>query len=486
MKFEIQPVQQSETPATATPNTATDLERKEAAKAITSSIFKRETVRSPSVTDPQETPPAAPPATPPAATPPPATPPATPAANAPRITMSDEVATYVRTARDGTMPAPAPAAPAFKMIDEDEEDYQVLLFLAKKDPAKYGAMPAQFVEFVKKNYEFQDKWMAENPGKEFDYETDEYKQWLESNQPPLDKDAIDRHRIDMIVERRVSERYEAEVKPDLDRINGEKAWRENYNVVATNVDSRIFKFVEAVSPELAKFLRNGDKIDLTEENGKKVDAADPIAHKVMTRISEQELMPLLVECEKMAIPAMKFRLNMANPLHARIRQCWDDAEKDLLRASVEEQTRNGATFMTTAQRRQAETAIRNGSGTQAQKEAKLAELEAGTWTLSIDDIEDLFVQELSAKAKAQIAEIEEPAKRKYGRPASPQPEVPPREPAPDTQRPPAAEQPPAPQPQSNGRPPSMPSGSDSVPVERPAEGGPQSLGQQVSRVMWAK
>lgn len=481
MKIDLTPGR-TQAAAQPDPNAAdrpTPEDRKSRAKSVVSSLFNQPA----SAATPAEQPPATPAATPAAAAAPAAAPARPPA---PAITLSDDLTNVVRLARGGSPAEPEPlAAPDFDLIAEDREDLAVHQYLARKDPKKHGKAPEQFLAFLKKNYAFQDDWMSKNPGQDFNAESPEYVEWLGQNPPPLDRDTIDKARTDMIIDQRVDERLAA-ITPELQKNKDEKIMRDQTPIISQNVNRQVYAMIDAVDPEFSKLCKDAaGNIDLGEASAARVDEADPIAHAVMMRISQTELSPLIIELEKLATPGLNYKLDPdKSAVHRTIKRYWDQAERDLAAAPEEQQLRDGRRYLTIKQKAAATQSIMRGAGTSEEKEAKLNELEQGTWVLTIDDLEEIITDDLAERAKREIAALDAPARKKYARQATTaengQPPARRENPQPRPESTPA----PAPQPQGNRPPPSMSSGSDAVPVGRPDAGGEQSLGKQVRSVMF--
>lgn len=377
-------------------------------------------------------------------------------------------------------PAPAPAhksepTPGFEMLEEDADDHKVLVYLAANNP-RFKGKDAEYLAYLKKSYDYQDKWLAENPGKPFEPESEEHQEWYAANPQPVTKKDMDDGRIEMKAAEAAERMYEQRIAPEKKAREEEQAWNAGLPVLRRNVDNRIVALVDAADPELAKLLKDANGVaNLTDATAALVAEADPIAHEILDEIAKSDLVPMIVELEKTAIPGLGFALNPArNAIHAQIDRYRATAEADLKALPSAEQLRNGRQWVTISKINQMRQAINDGPGSEAEKQQKHADLNSSHWSLTVDDLEELIADDLAAVAKQKIDRRNASAKKKYA-PTQPAPQP---EPQPQPQPQPT----PAPSALTRSRPPSLSSGADVVTPAKTGSGVAKSFGEQAAEV----
>lgn len=401
------------------------------------------------------------------------------------IETAKEVSKIVRLPH--TQPEPVrPAEPVFEMHPQDAEDFKVIQYLESTGDPKFRGMAEKFVDYVKKHYAYQDEWMAKNAGKQFDPDADEHSAWYEANEVSVNPDDLDRGRIDL----RVEARYNQTVKPQLDAMRAKDAFEQNLPSIAHNVTANILKFTEEVNPELAKLLKSADgKPDMSEDNVKKLSDIDPIAGEIMDETVRQELEPLLLELEKTTIPGMNYRLNPAKyHSHAVIDQYRQKAEQEIIKGPADGQVVDGRKFVPLQEMQDLQSAAMKG-GTDADKEARLAEIDSKYWTLTVDHVESAIVKSFAEKAKTRIEKADKLAKSKYARgQVDPDPSLEPSRTAAPAAAPiqPAAS--PAAAPGSTSfkpKPPSMAPQPEVVTTGQPGGGTQKKFGQEITERLFS-
>ena len=399
--------------------TPTAEEIKEQSKLAMASLFGDRPLNKPEpVSEVAEPPPVepAPPAPPaPVATPPPAPPEKTEAQKQEELIRQAAEATG-REVAERMKPAPAapePLSPPVSVVEmgkEDKADYEVLMKLAESDPA-YAEKAAEFAEFTRKNYEYQDAWLAAHPGVDFDANAEEHTAWYEANQkitPDELKEARDELRITQIAERRMA--------PTLEKLNkreAEEAIQASVPVVAGVLTNNVAKLVELVDSSLVAHLKD-DKgvLSIGEEARNRVIAADPIAAREIEN-AVAAIRPMIIELEKTAIPALNHRLDPArNQIHAQIDHFRKQAEADIMAKPVSERFVDGKPFMT-MEAYQAELSRIAKATPVKERDAAISRYADSVSLVTIDDIEAKIVSHHAEEAKKIIADIEAAARRKY-------------------------------------------------------------------------
>jgi hypothetical protein len=338
-----------------------------------------------------------------------------------------EVAKVLQPAQPAAPAAPPPAAVP-DMNDDDKRDLEVIKYLELTNP-RYKGMSQAYTDYVQKHYAYVNDWMEKNPDKEFNPEDDEHAAWYAANQPNIDPAEIEQGRIDMAAEAKVQERLKP-IEEERRKERQEKALEKAGSTIVQQIDRKILRFVESVSPELAAHVKDakGNPI-LTAENVEKIDAANPIAKEVMDDVVKNQLEPLLFELEKTTVPELGYRLSPKNnPAHNLIFEFLSKKERDMQSAPPGAKVdAKGRQWMSVSEYTGQLNAIHSDSRlSQSQKEAHIESLDRTVWVITADMLEDLMVDFYGKKAKAEVERREAVARRRFGvaGPAAPKPGAP--------------------------------------------------------------
>lgn len=316
-------------------------------------------------------------------------------------------------------PAAEPTAPQpdFEMSPEDAEDYKILLYLESTGDPKYAGLAKIYLDYVKAHYAYQDEWLKNNPGKEYNADDEEHSQWYAQNVPDIDQTILDKGKIDM----QVDERVEKIVAPKLQQIDVDKAWQNHIPEIAGNVDKNVGLLLKRSAPELAKIaMDEKGNIVFTPENIAKIDAADPIAKEIIDDITKREVEPRLLELEMSSFSDLNYKLDPAkNPIHADLRRFLRAAEREVLSAPAEHQLKDGRRFVTRDQYDSEQDKINKAKISPEQKEEQRADYNSKFWTFTVEELEDLLVDWWANEARKRIEKADSIAKRKYGTAAQP-------------------------------------------------------------------
>jgi hypothetical protein len=367
------------------------------------------------------------------------------------------------------------------MSEEDTEAYRVIMFLEEQDP-KYAGKGDAFLAYVKAHYAYQDQWERENPGKTFDPDDEEHEKWYAEHPQPITTEQLERGQIDM----RVEQRWKEKVKPDLDRIRADKALRGAFPAIAQNIGKQTVDLVKVTDPELAKLLVNPDgSINLTEESIAAAHKQDPIAAAVLDE-TIKHIEPILMALEQSVVMDEEgnypFKINpsSSNLVHRTIDAFRRQAEENMRNAPPEiRRSPNGKQWISMEEMAAKQRAIENRRLTPQQKKAAQSELGSLYWTLTIDDINRLVIDDYGKRAKQLIQQTDNLAKKKYKPDAAPARSA---QPAPKPEPAPAPTPPTVPP--GKPRPPSTSTSSDVVSSRNPASGAIKTDAQRATDEMF--
>lgn len=391
-----------------------------------------------------------------------------------------ETAREVARAIRPNEPAAAPTTEEPKQPDltaDDAEDLKALQYLERTDPKRYAGASKKFLEYVQARYAYETKWAQENPDKQFNPDEEEHLTWATENQPDIDVRELDNARLDMKVE----ERVEARLKPAQEREAAEKAFQRELPSIAQTVNRSIIKLVSAVDGNLGKIISDEKGAPkLTEESIALLDKTDPIASEVMNEIVAHQLEPLILELEKTQIPELHYRLEpQNNPVHEQITRFVTQKEQEMSEAPAAAKELNGKQWVSLAEFAQRANAIQRARGSEADKRAAMERLNNEVWTLSVEDIQELLIDNCAKQARKIIEKRDGAAKKKYssgspnGTPISGTPPAKPQE------------TPPGPTPAGfKPKPPSLSGGAEVVTTRVPGTAPQKSFGETAADVMF--
>ena len=382
--------------------------------------------------------------------------------------VAKEVTRAISEQKPTTPPAEPPAEP--EMTPEDQRDLAIIQRMEADNPKLQGKAE-EFRKFALSRYEYEAKWLRDNPGRTFNPDDAEHEEFYKG-QPDIDTDAYEQARIDLMVDRKVEDR--------LRPIEEDKILEKAMPVIAQQIQKNVHAMVADVSPELAALLKNGDQIDLSDAAVAKVAEADPIAARVLDRMIKTEVLPMVAALERSLLPGSANRLNpRENPLHAKIASHVLEFESEMKAKPVAEQVRNGKQFITREEYAAREREINRGPGTPQNKAKALNDLNSAYWRPDVDDIETVMVRDAAKRAKEQIKDLDDLAAKKYKGGAPRQAATPAAEP----------HQPEDPRPAGfvgRQKPPGVPSSSDTVDTTRGGPAGQKSFGDVAVETHWRK
>lgn len=173
---------------------------------------------------------------------------------------------------------------------------QLDVFKELESREEYKGITKQVVDFKKKGGvedQYIRQWKKANPGKPYDPEDDDHTEFYEENDPTTKFESLAddlEAAKEALIERRVEQRVESRLKPKIDEQRDEIRRKELEPQIAQTRDSAIFSAVEAISPDLAKTLR--------EKGGEAVGEEDPLAFQVVEDVAPKYL-PVIEEAARL-------------------------------------------------------------------------------------------------------------------------------------------------------------------------------------------
>lgn len=277
---------------------------------------------------------------------------------------------------------PAPAVPtvdSLDMIPSDREDYEAIMFLERSD-RRHAGLGNKFLTYLRDLYSYEEEWLSKNPEKEFNPDDEEHDAWYNDHPAPIDRETIERAKVDRAVE----DRYQSRVEPELKAMKADRAWTRASPEIFLMANRQVLAIIKEACPEIAVVLSDskGEPV-LTEANATKADGINPIANDILNRYAARAW-PMIVELEKTVLQDVELKLNPNDKVHAAIIN-MQEAEEQRILADPAERSKDGKRFVT----------IRDYH---RMSEAQQAQCRI----LTVDDVEALIVKNFAAQAKKDI------------------------------------------------------------------------------------
>lgn len=313
--------------------------------------------------------------------------------------VATETATRVMEA--GKPKELTPAENDTGLTPEDQKDYQAFQTLEQIEPTQKG-IAEKFLTFAKARYDYEAKWLTENPGQEFNPDAPEHEEFYAKNQPQVDESKIEEARDEM----KFQERYNRTVKPQLDEIKQEKAWQKAAPIIGERVDTHVARLVSQFDQKLGELVHLDGKPNLTKESVDKIAETDPLARKLLDGASSQFLEPMILELEKTTIPELNYALDGRNPAQKLILQNLIDAEKEFLAMPEEDQIDpQGRKFLTHEQMARKKEQVHKSKASADEKTKQLGQISSDFWAINVDQLEDLITNKIALETRKAYDEI---------------------------------------------------------------------------------
>lgn len=365
-----------------------------------------------------------------------------------------------------------------ELTPEDARDAEIIAKMEELDPALKGKSEA-FKRFAHQRYDYETAWRNKHPGAEFNPDDPEHEDFYK-RQPEIDPDAFETAKIEVLVDRRVSQKIkpiEERDEQDRKQAKTDRAINAHVPKIVENVNALIVESVTAVNPEVAKLLGGMNALNLTKEEQEKLEDQDPITARVMGPLVRDEMIPMLIELEKSAAPGSEYELDPRNNhVHANIAKFVAKFETE---ASSKKERRDGKSFLTISQMNARREQIVKQNVSPEIKQHRLSELSDTYWTASVGDIQKTIVEDVSKRAKAAVNELEGMFKKKY----KPEPKATAAKPA---AAPASSETQSAPVANGKPRPPSVASQATVVDTSRNGKVGEKSFGETAVEVHFGR
>lgn len=168
-------------------------------------------------------------------------------------------------------PAPEPAKP-LELPEEFEQDRPIYERMELENPKKYGGLVKKLSEYAQKETEHIEQWMAENPGAEYDPDSEEHDEFYNRHQPRIDPADVEAIK-DSIKEDRIRGKVLQEISPELNELRRNKAIQAAAPKFQEAAQAVVANVLEGINPEYAKHATDKDKLN-------EIGEADPIAADV--------------------------------------------------------------------------------------------------------------------------------------------------------------------------------------------------------------
>lgn len=201
----------------------------------------------------------------------------------------------------------------------------------------YKDVSSKYVDFKRKESEYEKKWQEAHPDEDFDPDAEEHAKFYERNEPEIDEDDLEVAKEAMI-EERVTKKAQEKAAKELEPIKAQK----QHEAVMAELKPKLEKtFMDVardtaaqINPEFAKLT------DLT-----KVAEADPLAAEILGGVANHWLPVIQVAAQ--AYNGAEF--NPESPEGQRLGAVVTEIETGLLSLPQDERIRDGKNFATLAE-----------------------------------------------------------------------------------------------------------------------------------------
>lgn len=275
-------------------------------------------------------------------------------------------------------PADAVLKPEDALKPEDRHEYEVAKSMAETNP-KFKDAPRLILDHVKKSESYADRWLVQNPGRQFDPDDEEHNDFYDGLQKPWSDHEFRTAEIEMAAERVAAKRTSAQEN----RLR--ELEKDNARVELGGIVQRTF---EAAAGHMATELKVVDRLKAAGDFDKFRDE-DPITADAMAS-ALGPIQPLIEAIVQIDDPKGRFPIDERNPAH----QAWIQllTEKEAQYAGVESQ--DGKMFATRIAFREMNPAQR-----------------ARHWYLTPDHLVSEVVQEAVATASERLKTEKEKQKK---------------------------------------------------------------------------
>lgn len=336
-----------------------------------------------------------------------------PPAESPDLDTIAATAEAVATKIAEKLPKPTETKVDLDLSDKEKATLSVLKAMEESN-ASYKGIADKTIKFWKREADYAESWMKENPGKKFNPSDEEHAQFYEAHEPSYDQDDFESAK-DRIKEAEIERRIEQKLEKKYGAKNAEDEFRGRVQAalpkIQLSAQSAVVDMIKAASPEMAKMLDPNDKQGVSPEVVKKLEEADPVALEVLNANAER-LRILTHELEMLTNFSDKYqqKMDFAVPLQSSggksfilpHRELVDFSlylEKEIASMDPEQTVRDGKRFITQADfNSNYEYRVNHGM---TPKDA-LAWMNRRVWTLETEDIKNALVAHYAEDSRREI------------------------------------------------------------------------------------
>lgn len=302
-----------------------------------------------------------------------------------------------RKAAEAAKPKPEEAAPEFSR--EIQRQITVLEAMEKSHPEIYRDVSKSFVNGLRAVAKYRKDWEAANPGKEYDEDADDHKEFYAKHDVQWDADDYNEALADMRATQaadRVRKEMEEKYKKDMDEALAPSRAKERESAIAPKLieeQRRIGSIIlKQIGGDYAGVFNDQNVPDVEKYNALKAD--DPDAAVVFNATHYAEALCL----EGLKIEAGVVAYDSANPKHEAYGKFASEMEQEMSRQPADKQRRNGKMFLPSSKF----------------WKLKLEERE-NYWTLSAPDINKIYAELTAKSIKKKLADDDAAFKSKARR-----------------------------------------------------------------------
>lgn len=301
-----------------------------------------------------------------------------------RETVRDAVREGVELATKKPEDQPPKQEETPELPPQETKRIAVLERMEKANPEKYKGRAKAYRDSYIKLVKYSEEWQAANPGKEFDENDDEHKEFFDKNNVDWDDEDYTEALADLKSDEKVGA-VRQEIDKKFATVERAEKLRTEAPKIAQLQTTAALAYFSDMDGDFAKLLKEDGSLDT--ELGKKLSESDPVKAQIIVNGATQ-VEELVAETYKLFTNLADF--DAKNPSHSFINQFVLSKEEQLLKKPAKEQLDGeGRPFLS------------------ADAYWKLDEKErAKHWTFNREDIDTMLTHSIASNVKKQV-EFEE-------------------------------------------------------------------------------
>lgn len=189
-------------------------------------------------------------------------------------------------ARKTAEPPQKPQDEPVVLPDEFEAERPIYERMEAEKPEKYKGLVKELASYAKLENDYIQKWIDENPGMEYDPNSNEHDEFYRRHQPAMDPEDIEAAK-ESLREAKIRAQVLQEISPELNEIRTNKAIQAAAPKFQAAAQGVITDVLEGINPEYAKVATDREKLNqIGEEDPIAADVGQSVVNKYVTLATE--------------------------------------------------------------------------------------------------------------------------------------------------------------------------------------------------------